>query len=396
MDALFAGTLQTPSALSDGKTMLDQPSNRQRTDSGFTLVELLVVIAIIAILVGLLLPAVQAAREAARRIQCANNLKQLGLALHNYHDAFGVLPITTTAGAASGTGCQNGFYSWLAMILPQVEQPNLHQSIDFRVGMSDRCDGTFAGLTVSANHPNAAAAATIVSTYLCPSDSYTITDAMGSALLAPGSYAGNVGWPLGSSIPGIGQPITRHNGFLGLANPRGRVNWHVSNVNFADIRDGLSNTAAVSERVINNVEATADPFGGTQYSSIRSLHPSMLSYCGGSAGQSRTLERWISYCGSVQLPDPNYSRPHGRGWITGWTLASNTYMHVFPPNQRNCHLYGGEHDGMNIVTASSRHPGGNQVLMGDGRVTFVNTTIDRIVWWAVGSRDGAEAQATGF
>ena len=163
----------------------------RRDRLAFTLVELLVVIAVIGILVALLLPAVQAAREAARRTQCVNNLKQIGLGLHNYHTTFNVFPPTTTGAEAHGGQCGSGFYSWLALLLPFVEQSTLHDAIDFRRPMMDTCSqmssSDYQALTISAAHPNARAAATIVPLFLCPSDFYRMTPVMGTANPARGT-----------------------------------------------------------------------------------------------------------------------------------------------------------------------------------------------------------------
>jgi len=361
--------------------------------AGFTLIELLVVIAVIGILVSLTLPAVQSAREAARRMQCSNNLKQIGLGLHNYHATFNIFPFTSTS-AAGEQICQNGFYSWLAMILPQVEQSSLYEKIDFNRGMSDTCllptTSDYKLVRIGSTHPNAAAASTNVPTFLCPSDLAVVGFDAGDAPPAPGSYAANIGWPVGASIPGGGTPTTRHNGFLGLQNPRQRADWHVDRISARDITDGLSNTAAVSERLIQSLVPTTSMFGGEFYARTASTPEALLSYCGGSFGGNRNLARWITYCGSVTVSDTAYSKPHGLAWISGWTLAANTYMHVFPPGERNCHLYGGEDVGANIVTPSSRHIGGMHTLMGDGRVVFLTESIDRKVWWSLGSRNGSE------
>ena len=139
---------------------------------GFTLVELLVVIAIIGILVGLLLPAVQAAREAARRMQCSNNVKQLSLAFHNYHDTFRNFPINFAWRSRPGLGgggpaISDTGKSWLQMVLPFIEQTSLFNSIDFRFGL--RVTGGIPG-DAAAIQRNRAAAATVIQTYLCPSD----------------------------------------------------------------------------------------------------------------------------------------------------------------------------------------------------------------------------------
>lgn len=367
---------------------------KREKQRGFTLVELLVSIAIIGVLVGLLLPAVQAAREAARRMQCGNNLKQIGLGLHNYHSSFRQFPFTSTSVQGSATVCQSGLLSWLTMILPQVEQGPLFESINFSFGLAGNCNLPSASshrtVRIDASHPNAAAAATVVSLYICPSDSLTQNADAGTAPPAPGSYAANIGWPIGSSWPGSSNHVSQHNGFMGLNNPRTGVNWHVRDIRDRDFTDGLSNTAAVTERLMQTLTPTVTAWGWETYEIGPSTPQALLSYCGGSTNRFRDLDRWINYCSSVSVPDPTYSKPHGRAWISGWTLAANTYMHVFPPGGRNCHLYGGENTGENIVTASSRHPGGVHTLMGDGRVVFVSNSIDREIWWAIGSRDGGE------
>jgi len=145
--------------------------SQSRTRLGFTLVELLVVIAIIGVLVGLLLPAVQAAREAARRMQCSNNLKQLSLAIHSYESAFKTFPLTITGSGVPGNPRGSGLYSWLAMILPQVEQLPLYQSIDFAVPMTSTVGTTapnYLSLNIQANHRNAQAASQVISPSSAP------------------------------------------------------------------------------------------------------------------------------------------------------------------------------------------------------------------------------------
>ncbi len=351
---------------------------------GFTLIELLVVITIIGVLIALLLPAVQSAREAARRLQCANNLKQIGLALHNYHTRHNVFPPNIVGAASSGSG----FYSWLALILPDMEQMNLDNSINFNVSMMDTSGQTsssdYEGLMISSTHVNAKAAATTVATYLCPSMDFRRNEVMGTAYPAPGSYAANLGWPRGSKgISGELTPLEHHNGFMGVINPNpnGADTWQRGSVSVADITDGLSNTAAVAERLITSA---------TNYADLGGVPESLRSYCGGS-GVELSLPKYCKYCNSVAFPDPAYSIYQGRAWISGWVLVANTYMQVMPINHRNCHVHGGEDDGNNIVTPSSDHPGGINVLMGDGAVHFIQESIDMKTWWGLGSRNGGEA-----
>jgi hypothetical protein len=279
------------------------------------------------------------------------------------------------------------------MLLPHIEQNPLFESIDFEIGLTSECNlpsaSSHRSIRIDLSHPNAAAASTAIPTFLCPSDFFIQNDVGGTARPAPGSYAANIGWPMRSSIPGQ-APISEHNGFMGLANPRMEISWHEQYVRHQSFTDGLSNTTAVSERLMQTLTPTRTAWGWEYYEITPNTNEALLSYCGATTNRARDLERWIQFCDGVSTPDPVYSKPHGRAWISGWTLAANTYMHVYPPNKRNCHLYGGEHTGENIVTASSRHLGGAQSVMGDGRVVFHSNSIDRIVWWSIGSRNGGE------
>jgi prepilin-type N-terminal cleavage/methylation domain-containing protein/prepilin-type processing-associated H-X9-DG protein len=354
---------------------------------GFTLVELLVVIAIIGVLVGLLLPAVQMAREAARRMQCANNEKQIALAVLNYENAFRVLPPTYTGNSPTRGG---GFYSWLAMILPHMEQQSLFESIDFRISMNDAYTGQdpdYLRVFIDSSNPNSTAASTRVSSFLCPSDTATVTAFISPKGTAPGSYAGNVGWIARTTgFGGSNTSLLAANGSMPFSNPRLSDSWFVPKIGMRDFIDGTSTTALSSERLINNDIPFNGPFG----LQMPRGSDATMSYCGG-GGSSRSLDRWIPYCNGVSTPDPTYSAPHGKAWISGHTLAANLYMHVMPPNSRNCHIYGGEDRGNNMVSASSRHPGGINVAFVDGHISFVSKSIDHRSWWAIGSRNGAES-----
>jgi prepilin-type N-terminal cleavage/methylation domain-containing protein/prepilin-type processing-associated H-X9-DG protein len=189
----------------------------------FTLIELLVVIAIIAILIGLLLPAVQKVREAASRIQCYNNLKQIGLGIHNYHDRAGKLPPGYTDNGAWPNPDVGPGWGWAAHILPELEQDNLYRQIDFTKGVGDPV--------------NAAARAQFLKVLWCPSDRYvgtfTVSDGVNNYVVAHASYVacnGNDGVDDMSTPP--------HTGAFVRGTP----------LRFADVTDGLSNTFFVGER----------------------------------------------------------------------------------------------------------------------------------------------------
>lgn len=233
---------------------------------GFTLVELLVVIAIIGVLVGLLLPAVQAAREAARRMQCANNLKQLALAVQSYESAFKTFPPTISGSGQPGNPRGGGLFSWIAMVLPQLEQGPLFQTINFSAPMSSVLSASspnYLVLNIRADHTNARAAAARISTLLCPSDPWVQTEYAGTASPAPGSYAGNLGWIRQTTgILGEDQPLAKTNGAMPIVNPADTNRlWYKPTMSFRDITDGASNTALISERVINSLVPVQSGFG---------------------------------------------------------------------------------------------------------------------------------------
>ena len=348
---------------------------------GFTLVELLVVIAIIGVLIALLLPAVQAAREAARRMQCANNLKQIGLALLNHHDSAGHFAITQTgSGPPDGSGgCLEGYFSWHVRILPFLDQQPLHDAIDFSVNMSDECS---SGAPISNTHPNATAAATPIATFLCSSDVDTGNneEVMGTANPGSDNYAANAGWPsLATGYDGERATPGDYNGLISIENPNQQIAWHPrAGIRIRDVRDGLSNTAAVSERLIQT---------GVTQSQILGSEETKKSYH--ITANPRTLSMMAQRCdASLTHADVAMSAYLGRAWISGWTRTGPTYMHLKPPNTNNCHFSHFDNSGDLMITPSSYHPGGVNIVMADGHVRFIQDSINMQTWWAMGTRNG--------
>ena len=331
-----------------------KPSRNKRA---FTLIELLVVIAIIAVLIGLLLPAVQSAREAARRTQCLSNLKQIGLALHNYAESRGVLPI------GQGPEPNGKFYGWssLAMMLPFLEQAPLYASINF-----DIPGGSAPGTPQNLTGQN-----TRLSVLLCPSDLDRLTSPSGH-----NNYAGNTG--SGPDTNGAFPTGVICGSKMYLTGPY----FESTTVRFQDVVDGLSQTAAFSECVkgigLNNDGQPPD-----------NLNPP------GSVLRTGKLpddpELVYAICNAINPHAPGAllagESSVGSFWYIG-TMSATRYNHVMPPNSWNCAQKNSDNDGAH--TAGSRHPGVVNVLMTDGSVKAVKSSINRLVWRALGTRAGNE------
>jgi prepilin-type N-terminal cleavage/methylation domain-containing protein/prepilin-type processing-associated H-X9-DG protein len=313
---------------------------------GFTLIELLVVIAIIAVLIALLLPAVQAAREAARRAQCVNNLKQIGLAIHNYHGSNNAFPLDRVYNVPAGV---NDAFSPHAQMLGFLEQGVVFNAINFHLYWSDPSQAT--------------ATATTITSFLCPSDPHTYAFPTG---LAGNNYRANEGSTLsfgyGNSDPsGVNASQPAPNGVF-FANMV---------ITIAMITDGTSNTAAFSEHLtgdfnqaISTPEDTFEP--GT--------YPS-------------TPLQAIQQCNAIDptnLQFQGYSNV-GAPWIYGYH-STTSYYHSSQPGTRSCMF-----PPLRIMTtADSKHPAGVNVLMSDGSVRFVKNSIGLVTWQALGTRNGGE------
>jgi prepilin-type N-terminal cleavage/methylation domain-containing protein/prepilin-type processing-associated H-X9-DG protein len=339
---------------------LEVPNLRRRP--GFTLIELLVVIAIIAVLIALLLPAVQAAREAARRSQCVNNLKQIGLALHNYEQAIGVLPW------GEGPGNWNDWGPF-PMLLPQMEQSALFNAINFSGGKNNATQN--AGNTPG--YQNFTIFLTTINTLQCPSDMDRLTNVEGH-----NNYYGNAG-----STPDSVHNTSAFDGLFQLITASG-----ARCVGFRDIIDGLSNTAAFSERVKGIGMENVNQIDGLNPSSsvwnltatVTNLPQPYYTACQALATTTSTGSLWKGL-GAV-TPDSA-----GSLWFSGYATFSR-YTHIMPPNGKSCAY--GNYTGEGAFTASSRHSGGVNVLFADGSTRFIKSSVSPTTWWALGSRAGGE------
>jgi prepilin-type N-terminal cleavage/methylation domain-containing protein/prepilin-type processing-associated H-X9-DG protein len=352
---------------------------------GFTLIELLVVIAIIAVLIALLLPAVQAAREAARRAQCVNNLKQMGLAVHNYHSANNAIPplFTNFGTAPNGPSEPGGPWplGWAVCILPFMEQNALYNSANFSYGAF----GVANQNTLSTIKVNS---------YTCPSESLKSGPWIGSTWI---NYHANFGGPSpmaswsGPFVPFRGDP----NNLPGYTNAVTTSN--MGTIGIESITDGTSNTAAFSEKLIglNGFVATATP--GSANGKRVSFQTSITvdwDVANGAAEAQSMLSACRSIPATTQPTNP--TQWTGAAWdgSHAGTLHFNAYDHFNTPNTLSCvasNSWGGAPGGFNdAITATSQHSGGVNVCMADGSVRFVKDSISPNTWWAIGTRNQGE------
>jgi prepilin-type N-terminal cleavage/methylation domain-containing protein len=328
-----------------GRAKTEKRCWRRSLRYGFTLVELLVVIAIIGILVALLLPAVQSAREASRRSACANNLKQLGLALHEFHDANQRFP-------PGRGGPPPTVFSPQAYILPYVEQGGLYGQMNLT---SAPMDLTIAGISYS-GAANAAAAMQAVPVLQCPTD-----DAAGRV---PTLVYGGTNYV---ACSGSGT-VT----FGTLAGADG-VFYTTSTIRFADLLDGSSHTAAFSERML-----------GTGLT-VASLSTADIGYYILELGNG--IDVSTSTCASLGTGDW-FSQRSGK-WILG-NYGNTLYNHFYTPNaaQWDC-MNQAQQKG--LMAARSNHPQGVNLLLCDGSARFVADAVDLAIWRAAATRQGGEA-----
>ena len=351
---------------------------RSSVRRGFTLIELLVVIAIIAVLIALLLPAVQAAREAARRAQCVNNLKQMGLGIHNYLSTNNCFPPLMSNFANPGFGsplAPTGEWplSWAVAMLPYIEQQALFNAANY-IG------GAFNGAnqnTLSANKVNF---------MICPSESLAQGPWLASSWA---NYAANFGGP--ASISAWSGPITMMN-----SSTQGTcscyVNGNIGVVGTQGITDGTSNTVAFSERLVG---LTGTPATWTSNSSnakrVAFSIGSAVTDGGGGAQAVTAYGACRGIAGGVASTGNNmWSGGVWDGSHSG-TLRFNSYNHFNTPNGLTCIASGNSPGSYNdLLTASSNHSGGVNCGLADGSVKFIKDSINNQTWWALGSRNQGE------
>jgi prepilin-type N-terminal cleavage/methylation domain-containing protein/prepilin-type processing-associated H-X9-DG protein len=355
---------------------------RLRSQRGFTLIELLVVIAIIAVLIALLLPAVQSAREAARRGQCINNLKQIGLAMHNYHNVQNTFPIGVSASNntwnTSHCGCSalvtwNG-WSVHAMLLPYLEATPVYNAINFY----------FDPLVCSSQNIQNTAFLTNIPAFLCPSDPASGKSTYGSSFL--NNYCGSIG----TSIGVVQNYPSQSTGVFSYQTP----------YSLASILDGSSNTVAFGESLVGSVNGRQIKYRGNGVAGL--CYAWILDASSNPTQTLNTLQSctaaWTSLVngppGNAFGGTPNIGVD--RGWYWGWGAEAMSLINtIVPPSSTQygwnacrsgcggCGNYDMDH--AEIANVTSNHPGGANVLFADGHVQFVKSSIAITTWWCLGT-----------
>ena len=385
---------------------------------GFTLVELLVVIAIIGVLVALLLPAIQAAREAARRTQCINNIKQMALAAANYESAKKTFPpgrmapdwsengtpkasYTNYNAVQQNASTKTGFYSVHIWLLPYMEQTAIFNLINFKVGQATQLTQSDGITPYNVNYQAYANAAGI---FLCPSDPFV------GRIISENNYRANFGGstPFGGALSTGDQTNTTaatSDGFPASGN--GAFSIGKTGLKSGEYGDGLSNTAFFSERTKGT---DVDPATALPGKSDMVSSPQRENGFPTSSTLAAFRDKHFTACLNYKPAADGFNFPWPGRWGTGqlysngWPFsgyANTLYNHVAPPNWagQDCGLFSsiadtpGEHA---IVAPRSEHAGTVNVAFGDGHTATVTDSIDLEVWRTLGSRNGDETVGQSF
>jgi len=340
-------------------------TGRHRT-SGFTLVELLVVIAIIGILIALLLPAVQAAREAARRSQCTNNMKQLALAFHNYHDTFKVFPpyVMRPGNNIAGQNSHWNGYSGFVHLLPFIEQNSLYDQ------MKSASNDFYTSVQVSPVYQTYRAMSN--SAFRCPSDEDWPDQNWRCSTNYAMSAGPNISW---------GISVNRRNGVFRLD----------LSTKFRDITDGTSNTIMLGEvRIGDNDNGSFE----LQTDIVRAQNWGSVTSANQSTSQGPITDAQVEAYGQACLAGSgNHTSTSGREWVKG-VHAMAVFNTLAPPNWRypNCAQCStcGAADNVGVFPARSQHPGGANHALADASVQFISETVELQLYHGLGSRNGEE------
>jgi prepilin-type N-terminal cleavage/methylation domain-containing protein/prepilin-type processing-associated H-X9-DG protein len=354
---------------------------------GFTLIELLVVIAIIAVLISLLLPAVQSAREAARRAQCLNNLKQIALAMHNYHQAIGSFPMGNSVNyvatsASSGYETTWGTWSCFAMMLPFLEQQTVFNASNFNwdpwwQSYNSQWDGTPVNTTVFRTN---------LSTFACPSDGLWAQN------ICNNNYAGSLGT---TTSVGAGNPGTS-TGIFAIS----------TTYSIASVTDGTSNTIAFAEWLVGNESQPSVPIpyrasltpSSTMVGSNTASYGANSGYYDANMSQANVILDLQTCSTNFVAGNAAVNSDQDKGYT--WTAGSpgiTLFNTIVPPTSTQykwsaCRFgcVGCGADFGQYTNSCSNHPGGVNVAMADGSGRFIKSSINMNTWWALGTKANGE------